>query len=1673
MDKNLRLRLVVRRNGLPDTRILFNVPLAHDPTVANLVEIVNDTIPLETEDWGLEDYAVELHDKDGNAYECLHFQPIASVLDKDDEVFIRPLLTNDLKKRRLGGRIQIAQGGQHLVDGVPYGRPRLRTPRGRPVVHIAPRKRRRLTYHGDFDQDDPEDEYLDDYEDDYDQGIGERYIGAGERQQRDKDNDEPLLLTQDGEPVLRDRSRRVRFPHNLTTSVHVQKSNADAEDEEGGDEASGSDDGEDDEDDEEDGENEEYDIQDELRGLSEEAAANGPAGAQDREQGRFRPLNGNVGEHVGRSSASREQVDDFDRATDEEARNESPVQPQPPATEIRTQLDLELIDKITAIRCAFPAVSAIYCEKLLIKHDRDVSSVWKKLARQVRPRLDLAHTMVLNTQLELPNEIQVLSSPPRKPAEVPGEVSRIEEDDDEFSSSPSNNEQGDEVAEDQNSSSGDEEDDEDSDSDSDSDSSSSGSESQHPSLSHTKEHQRKSPQDSDSSSNDSSGSGTYFKRRISSRRRQKVIESSPQTSKATTGRAGIARGASKPPYEAASLSDKPESSSSGDSDETSAKGKEAESSSSSNSESDSDSSSSSSSESGSDSDSEARPSTFSKSNKTPATLRTVNTQTASSVRPAPPSAVQETDRATVPPGQGLTRTQKRNARRRLQKQRQVVSSDEAGPEEAESTKASDADLTAKKAALLRSLGTSDAPSGHSEGAAERDLGSSPAIDARPSLMDTEENSEAWRNKISYRAVECVNEGVELSEPPFPFVQRWDPQQQRPRRGKRKSRNDTQFYDESSQHSAKKRRVEPSRQLVDVYEENMTLNYDDVPSYPDEEDPKMDSHNAGSTEWNESAEDEEDDLPLLPQNLSSAPSLHPEDLRPGMVIAWKQLLMSKATNWQPMLSDFMTAVVIEVEEGGHNFKVQLAKRDRDVDKTEKEYDEEGQRIYGKFEAPDDDDTEEEEGNEDEDLGFRDLSFTETTDPRIVQQPATPASIEKTPQLPGIDIEVAASQPEHKRDSERCDSNDSRGNNSSSSGDQSTTLDHENTLQGQRQHDEKSTLHPNVSQGPDTVGESFIAGTNYGVDMCEDQDEDEDEGEDDEDEDEDEEEDEDEDEDEDDGEDDEADDSAQYPAQLYAQLVNSGEQDPISDERRKEISQLINDGGFRRVRASTDQSEFLRIGSPSRQLEEEATLVLFSHQEDLPERASSEAPSEYGSKGPSQQTSHLPVSELARDCFHSAPRSSSKALCEGRIGDTTGPADPAGRIEYPSLNASFTSQTSARSGRQFDPNFVAHSDDLGIELPDDSVIMDGFDDDDASLDDSSEPDVSTGNNGRGNREQTPAQQNYDLHTVINTNAVFTPSKSAQRGPEDSSPPGSGSSSSTRSSSIFLGIELIGSQPASTRFQEQIKEESFGADRVQGEPLSQPAQRLSQLPNTDEAGLPWAASSRSPGKGRKSSVNGSPQSFQRTRQTSPLVDLPSSPLAATTKSPVKGKNKSVIGPSTPNGRPKSFIASFDASVSPPTRSKPRQRKGSASSAARSQESRNPFNAASPSGLNVANKTKASTRTSSDHKESVYNPLQDSQVVSLLTSSPAPEESEVEPESAYYEVYADDDIDEDYTESMPNLRRTTRRVPSSRAGRGASVPLAATDAADEQGWVPSTYQGPDGKTSGRTGGRLSTAGF
>ena len=86
----MRLQLTVQRHTFPPAKVLYNVGAAQPTsstavgslTICQFLEQVNEVIPLEAENWGLEDYAVEV-----KGFECLHFTELHQVLKEDDEVW--------------------------------------------------------------------------------------------------------------------------------------------------------------------------------------------------------------------------------------------------------------------------------------------------------------------------------------------------------------------------------------------------------------------------------------------------------------------------------------------------------------------------------------------------------------------------------------------------------------------------------------------------------------------------------------------------------------------------------------------------------------------------------------------------------------------------------------------------------------------------------------------------------------------------------------------------------------------------------------------------------------------------------------------------------------------------------------------------------------------------------------------------------------------------------------------------------------------------------------------------------------------------------------------------------------------------------------------------------------------------------------------------------------------------------------------------------------------------------------------------------------------------------------------------------------------------------------------------------------------------------------------------
>ncbi|QMW46206.1 hypothetical protein G4B11_009661 [Aspergillus flavus] len=241
------------------------------------------------------------------------------------------------------------------------------------------------------------------------------------------------------------------------------------------------------------------------------------------------------------------------------------------------------------------------------------------------------------------------------------------------------------------------------------------------------------------------------------------------------------------------------------------------------------------------------------------------------------------------------------------------------------------------------------------------------------LTDAPESDldEDWENKLIVRATECVYDDIQLTAPPFPFEQRWDYEAGdliRQRKGlgkKRKRRQQLQVYDEEE--------GDYGGGEDSFVDDDLHHNYDDSEQLYSE---------ANDHEAAQIAEEKSDDLPSVPSDPSSLRDLVEDDLKCGCVLAFKQLDVSKATNWQPTVTDFRVAEIHDVYDDG-TLNLRLAKRDRRQVK-EIELEEDGPQYSG-FEMP---------GYEDEgeDDGFREMSFADLIDPKLLR----PAELEKTKQ-----------------------------------------------------------------------------------------------------------------------------------------------------------------------------------------------------------------------------------------------------------------------------------------------------------------------------------------------------------------------------------------------------------------------------------------------------------------------------------------------------------------------------------------------------------------------------------------------------------------------------------------------------------------------------------------------------
>ncbi|KAI0537294.1 hypothetical protein GGR58DRAFT_355547 [Xylaria digitata] len=1086
-DQDMRLRLVVRRNGLPELRLMWHVHLDSNPTISKLLQQLNDHVPLESDHWGLEDYAVELHDSDGTDFECLHYQLVRTVLKPDDRVFIRALDRDDHRRRRISGRNQISSDGRHLIDGVPFGRPHLRTTTGRPTTYIPPLKRARLTYTQPTD--------------------------GSDRTNR-TEGSSPVLLLTNGEPYGE--------KHMITGDFGDTDFDADDTD------------------------FTDYDVERSIPSDSDNAShIEGEDGEEDTDS---EHENDTEDEDEEEDEDENEEDEDLDQEVRDLAIENATLKSQDPPK--ARAMSLDTLDKLTALRAAFPATPIDLCEKVLVaskgnlkmtynilsegfhaEMSREAVAAWKpgsnnsganseksralinsastygtiskpsakkrKLEEQspvvnsdndeegaidtslwrkydhagfppgaITSGKGLAHMAAISASFDkgiINGNSETTSTTLKAPTEEPIEEEEEDNDDDDTSSSGSSSDS---------STSSDESD------DANEEDSSDGNSSSHP-----------SPADSDDSDSESSNGLNESKRLTGN----DVHPSSSSTDESDTSDSdsdsNSDSGPEEYPFQVTSHSSlttrgKISNGSSESSDDTS----------------DSEST-------GSDSSSESEEDDDEAPNNEILTAENITTaQTMVQPRPSPNLTRANPAPIPVPPGAGKEKTKRRNARRRAAKlaKRNIqkphvndtdVTVTERIPTRDEDGSAIDNETAlfeAKRKALLDAIasgGIEVEPSGktaldHSfieadrvkrkhaeEGHAENravigttnkspsdeeeesasqkrrriDVGAGRRLvfgalglrnpkskEDEDKLRDQlqtdaqlrtdrqlssrcqpgteevvnagdEQDPDMWKLKINYRAVECCHDNIELGPAPFPFQQRWDPQQQthpafkKNKRGgqsKRTHRNQSHYYDDNRSH--KKRRHHGPYDPVDggyddtydrkddtTNEANIALNYDDIESQGHDRNHNITNETSQTTDL--------DDLPSLPKDVSGLPILRPGEAQVGMVITWLKWTCSSATSWQPQLSR-VAGIVVQVDDDVAALGVCLAKRDRHLDENEKRYDyRTGQRIYDRFEAPDlREETEADDDHTDAgvDEGYRNVPWADMNDPRILQQPLDP-------------------------------------------------------------------------------------------------------------------------------------------------------------------------------------------------------------------------------------------------------------------------------------------------------------------------------------------------------------------------------------------------------------------------------------------------------------------------------------------------------------------------------------------------------------------------------------------------------------------------------------------------------------------------------------------------------------
>lgn len=239
------------------------------------------------------------------------------------------------------------------------------------------------------------------------------------------------------------------------------------------------------------------------------------------------------------------------------------------------------------------------------------------------------------------------------------------------------------------------------------------------------------------------------------------------------------------------------------------------------------------------------------------------------------------------------------------------------------------------------------------------------------------DEEDWRSNINLTAVECSDKNVILSAPPFPFHQRWDPQY---KKKKAKKRVDGVYMEGGG--GKKRKRGGGEKGYVETYDKYYVNGDGDALDYDgaEEDDEEYWEEGAllnGGFEGEDDDDEEEgekvDDFPALPANLEELPVLNESDACHGDFITFTELACDESTEWQPKMVARTARVVSLRNDAPLAFCViQLSPRDI----RPKVFDEEGNRVYSKFEMP---------GADADDEGEREIDWAELGDVRLVLRP----------------------------------------------------------------------------------------------------------------------------------------------------------------------------------------------------------------------------------------------------------------------------------------------------------------------------------------------------------------------------------------------------------------------------------------------------------------------------------------------------------------------------------------------------------------------------------------------------------------------------------------------------------------------------------------------------------------